>query len=151
MVSKINEQDFLVFKSTLTDQSTDQMCVFYGPGCGKNGSVNIPLFQQMPDWKRIIVEVNSTTVTGGSTPCAFTGVTSCDSSASLTSSSVAAKDGDGSTAFASGTITAAGRTIFSMVREEATTCTNIGAVLGFLFDKTTLTTYTGEIIVYVTR
>lgn len=152
MVSEINKQDYLLYKASGAALTADAMLTFYGPGIKKNGSVNIPLYQQMPDWKHISIEVVSTTVTGaGTAGLNIVGKTSNDPTTALTSSSVAAKDGDGSTAFASGNITATGRVMATMVREEAAAASNIGAVLGFLFDKTTLTNWTGDVLVCVTR
>lgn len=153
MVSEVNKPDYLLYKASDTDISADKMLVFKGPGNGKNGKVNIPLFEQMPDWKRITVEfiIKDALVTGIATGINFTGKTSNDYETALSSSSVDAKDGDGSTAFASGNLTTTGRTMISMVREEAANVCNIGAVLGFLADITSGTMYDYDVLVVVTR
>ena len=143
------QQDYILLKSTFTALAADAMITWVDPITGR-AQVNIDLFKLMPDWKAISVEFDVTTLTG--TSVTFKGFTSNYEDTPLTSSSVAAKKGDGSTAMDSASITATGKYMASMSREGASSAvSNIGAVLGFNADVSTVTVLTGTAKVLITR
>ena len=102
-------------------------------------------------WNRIVVEVNVTTLTG--TDFNLEAVTTNDQNfdgSDTLASNVLAVGGDGSTAFASGNISATGRTMFacSKFAADGSAASNIGKYLGFIVDWNA-TTLTLEVIVHI--
>jgi len=145
--------DYMLYRAAFT-KTADGMLSFTGSSIDANGSPNIPLFKDMPDWKHIIMELNITDIDPAvlTTGVAFKAVTGVDPTADLTTSSTAAVKGDGSTAFASANITAAGKALISMSREGASSAvSNIASVLGVWADLTSATNVVGEAIILVTR
>lgn len=138
--------DFLYYTGSY-DKDTG-LVTFKGPGINA-GSSEIPLYSKLPDWKHIIVENTVESLTGTSTQLA--GVTSVKTK-NLTTSSTAAKKGDGSTAFAGAANEAAATEIISMSRDGASSAvSNIGSILGFKVVNTSVTALAGTVSVLVTR
>ena len=138
--------EFLSYTGTY-DKDTD-LVKFTGPGV-KYASANIPLYSQMPDWKHIVVENNVTEFKGEKVQ--FVGVTSVGTKG-LTTNSIGAKKGDGTTLFAGAGNTAVGTEIVSMVRDGASSATtNIGSLFGIKLEKTGITSLAGNINILVTK
>lgn len=141
--------DYLVYKGSISGAGANGMVQFTGQGISEK-KPNIPLFAEMPDWKRIVIQIDVKTLTG--TNVTFKGKTAVDINKDLTSDSVAAKKGDGSTDFNSATITATGTYIIAMNREGASSASsNIGSVLGLLYELTSVSNLTADVFVLVTR
>lgn len=138
-------KDFLYYTGTY---DAEGLIKFEGPGLSRP-SCEIPLFSQMPDWKHITFQNNLVSITGTKSKVAC--LTSVKTGA-MTTSDVAAKKGDGSTAFAGAENTAAATEIISMSREGASSATsNIGSQIAFNVVNTSVTAIAGTIHVYITK
>jgi len=105
------------------------------------------------DWTRIVIEYNLT-ITGGSSPVVrVTGLTTCTPGNPVaTTSDVQALQGDGSTVFRTGSISATGVGAVATGRTSTSAAaSNIGKLIGVMLEKVsgTLGTTTGIVRLYV--
>ena len=100
------------------------------------------------DWSRIVIETNVTTLTG--TSVTFKVVTTNDAP-SIATTSVAAVMGNGSTAFASASVTGTGRKMFATGKAAAdgSAASNIGGYIGVWADVDTISALAGTINIYI--
>ena len=101
------------------------------------------------NWQRIVVHGTVDAITG--TSVTFKAVTGNDPSVPLATTSVAATKGDGTTAFASASLTGTGTFSFATTKRssDGSAASNIGSKIGFWADVTTVTDLDGSITVYI--
>lgn len=142
----------MLYSGSFSAVSADQMLEFSNKGDGNINSIN--LAKDMPNWKHITVEVDITAVTGaGTATLNIQGKTSNNVNEILASTNVSAVKANGSTAFESGNVGTVSKTMFTTSRSAAdgSTASNIGALLGFLLNVTTVTSISGNVRVLVTE
>lgn len=142
-------KEFVFYKGTLANLAADGLVEFAGAGIdGK--SVSIPLYKEIPDWERIVIDVAVASITG--TNVVFKAVSLANINTDVTASSPVAKLQDGSTDFASATITAAGtyRMVCNKKSGAAATTSTVAGILGLLADVSSVTDLDAEISILVT-
>lgn len=99
------------------------------------------------NWERIVVETNITALTG--TSVTFKVVTGNRNA--LTTSSTVAKKGDGSTDFASASITGTGQSMFAASKGamDGSAVSTLGRYIAILADVTSITDLDGTVTIYI--
>ena len=143
-------KEYVFYKGSLAAIAADTLVKFQGAGISGLSS-NIPVFSQLPVWKRIIIDINVKSITG--TNVVFKALSLVDIAADIVATSPVAKVQDASTDFASATITAAGtyRMVCNKISGSAATTSTVASILGLLADVTSVTELTADISVMITK
>ena len=137
----VTTKRYKVIKLTITDLAADGMLA------DGNGKKYFDVSDM--DVERVIMEHNITGLTG--TNVIFKALTTSDPNNSGATTDAALVGADGSTAFVSATITAAGRgaKAISLANDGGANCSNLGTKIGVWADTTSITDLDGELFLVI--